>query len=159
MRKIIFFIFIVTMLYSCRSGAGLKFSDQIVEKEKSLEPEIKKTEADVKNFVAAGRFDSMAASSERLERLVDTRLNEIRDLKAPDLKFAEDFKKDAIDYFVFIRSVYTGYVKYAKAETAEKRDEELKKVQEILSKKDAIIKQMRDSQKKFAKENGFIIKD
>ena len=158
MRKIVFFISIVTVLYSCRSGAGLKFSEQIVEKEKSLEPEIKKTEADVKNFVAAGNFDSMAAASERLERLVDTRLNEIRDLKAPDIKFANDFKKDAIDYFTYIRSVYSGYVKYARAETPEKRDEELKKVQLIVNKKDAIIKAMRDSQKKFAKENGFSVK-
>ena len=131
----------------------------IVGKEKSLEPEIKKTEALVKDFIAEGQFDSMAKVSEKLERLVDTRLNEIRDLKTPDLKFADNFKKDAIDYFIYIRSVYTGYVKYARAETPEKKDEELKKVQKILTEKDAIIKKMRDSQGKFAKENGFLIKD
>ena len=159
MRKIAFFISIITVLYSCRSGAGLKFSEQIVGKEKSLEPEIKKTEALVKDFITAGQFDSMAVVSEKLEPLVDTRLNEIRDLKAPDLKFADDFKKDAIDYFIYIRSVYTGYVKYARAETAEKRDEELKEIQLIVNNKEAIIKKMRDSQKKFAKENGFVIKD
>jgi hypothetical protein len=159
MKKVVFFISIITVMYSCRSGAGLKFSDQIVEKEKSLEPEIKKTEAQVKDFIAARQFDSMAAVSEKLERLVDTRLNEIRDLKAPNLKFADDFKKDAIDYFIYIRSVYTGYVRYARAETAEKRDEEFKKIQQIVSNKDAIIKTMRASQEKFAKENGFLIKD
>ena len=44
-----------------------------------------------------------------------------------------------------MKSVYTGYVKYARAETADKRDEELKKIQLIVNKKDLILRTMRDS--------------
>ena len=159
MKKILAIISIATFIYSCKTGEGLKFSDLIVGKEKSFVPEIQKTESQTKDFIAAENFDSMAFVSEKMERLVDEKLKEVKELNAPDLKFADNFKKDAIDYFTYMRSVYTGYVKYARAETADNRDEELKKIQLIVNKKDLILRTMRDSQKRCAKANGFKIID
>ena len=159
MKKIILLIVIAIFLNSCNSGSALKFSDTIVKKEKSLEPEIVKTEDQVKNFIAAGQFDSMAVVSEKMESLVNVRLNEIRELKAPAVKYAEEFKKDAVDYFAYMKSVYTSYVKYARAETDEMRNQELLNLQEVVNKKNDVLQNMRQSQKKFADANGFKIEN
>ena len=159
MNKILILIAITIGLVSCSSKSAFKFSETIVAKEKSLEPELVKTENEVTKFSTAGQFDSMAAVSEKMERLVDDKLNEIKDLKAPNVKYSEEFKKDAIDYFSYMKSVYTSYAKYAKAESDDTREQEMKHLQDIVSKKNDVIKKMRDSQKKFADANNFKIKD
>src|SRR6185436_12552076 len=157
MKKLFLIPFLI-MLCSCKSRTAMSFSETIVNKERSLQPEIIKTESKVKTFSDAGQFDSMAVVSEKMERLVNDRLEEIKKLKTPELEFADEFKNDAIDYFTYMKKVYTYYVKYAKAETDELKDKEMKNMQELVSKKDEVIQKMQSSQKKFADANGFRIK-
>jgi len=159
MRKLFFIILSLFLLYSCKSKTALDFSEAIVDREKSLETDIMKTEARVKDFIIAGQYDSMAIVSGKMEKLVDTKLNEIKGLSTPDLKFAGDFKSDAIEYFTYMKSVYTCYVKFAKAGTDELREKEYSNLQEIVNKKNMVITKMRDSQKKFAEANGFRLKE
>jgi hypothetical protein len=101
----------------------------------------------------------MAVVSEKMESLVNTRLSEIKELRTPDVKLAEDFKKDAVDYFSYMKSVYSCYVKYAKAETDELREKEYSNLKAVVNKKTEILRNMRTSQKKFAEANGFKIKE
>jgi len=58
-----------------------------------------------------------------------------------------------------MKKIYTCYVRYAKAGNEGARDKEFKTLQDVVAKKDDIIKMMRNSQKKFADANGFKIKD
>lgn len=159
MRKCLLFLLPVIFLCSCNSKSALNFSEAIVDKEKSLERDIKNTESKVNVFIAAGRYDSMAVVSERMERIVETKLNEIKSLETPDLKFAGDFKSASIEYFSYIKNVYTSYVKFAKAETDDIKEKEYSNLQDVLRNKNEVIKKMRDAQKKFADANGFKLKD
>ena len=155
MKNLLIIIPVVILFYSCKSKSALNFSETIVKKEKSLEADIVSTENKVKNFLAAGAFDSMAAVSKKMESLVTTKLNEIKFLEAPDVQLAENFKKDAIDYFAYMKNVYNSYVKFANAKTDELRQQELLNLQELVNKKDDVLRNMRNSQKKFAEANGF----
>lgn len=159
MRKPLFFILFLVILYSCKSKDALDFSEAIVNKEQSLSTDIMNTENKVKEFIQAGQYDSMAIVSEKMERLVDVKLNEVKNLKAPDLKYAGDFKRDAIEYFAYMKNIYTAYVNFAKAETDEMKQKEYDNLQAVVNKKDDVIRKMRDSQKKFADANGFKLKN
>ena len=69
----------------------------------------------------------------------------------------DNFRDASIRYFEFMKSMYTGYKTYARAGSDEARNEELTKLQELLSKKDAAIRDMQTAQKKYADANGFKI--
>lgn len=159
MRKLLILFLPLLLLCSCKSKQALNFSEEIVKKENSLENDIKNTEAHVKSFLAANQYDSMAVASEKMANIVDTKLNEIKALKTPDLKYAGDFKANAIEYFNYIKDVYTSYAKFAKAGTDELREKEYSNMQDVVNKKDEVIRKMRDAQKKFAEANGFKLRD
>jgi hypothetical protein len=159
MRKLLIIILSFILLYSCKSKSALDFSEAIVNKEQSLSADIMDTENKVKDFITAGQYDSMAIVSEKMEKLVDAKLTEVRNLKTPDLKYAGDFKSNAIEYFAYMKNVYTTYVKFAKAETDELKEKEYANLQNVVNKKDDVIRKMRDAQKKFAEANGFRLKD
>jgi hypothetical protein len=155
MRKLLLLVPVILLICSCKSKTALNFSEKIVEKEESLKDDIKNTESKVRNFVSAGKFDSMAVVSAKMEGLVNEKLNEIKSMEAPDLKFAGDFKRHAVEYFVYLKAIYTGYVKYANAETDELKQKEYENIQKMLSQKNTILGAMQDSQRKFAEANGF----
>jgi len=158
MKKLLFLVPVIFLVCSCKSKTALDFSEKIVQKEKSLGDDIKNTESRVKDFILAGKFDSMAVVSTKMEGLINEKLNEIKGMQTPDLKFADDFKRHAMEYFAYMKKIYTGYVKYAKAETDELRQKEYENIQDMVSQKDNVLRTMRDSQNKFAKANGFKLK-
>lgn len=159
MRKLLIVILSTILLYSCKSKPALEFSEAIVNKEQSLSADIMNTENKVKTFIAAGQYDSMAIVSKRMEVLVDAKLTEVKGLKTPDMKYAAEFKSDAIEYFTYMKNVYTSYVNFAKAGTDELKQKEYDNLQNVVNKKDDVIRKMRESQKKFAEANGFRLKD
>jgi hypothetical protein len=159
MKKLLSLIPVIMLICSCKSKTALDFSEKIVQKERSLGNDIENTESKVSDFISAGKFDSMAVVSTKMEGLINEKLNEIKGMQTPDLKFADDFKRHAMEYFVYMKKIYSGYAKYAKAETDELRQKEYENIQDMVSQKDNVIKTMRDSQKKFAEANGFKIKD
>ena len=158
MKKLLNLIPVLFVLCSCGSKAALDFSEAIVKKERSLQPEIIKTENKVKLYYESHQYDSMAAVSEKMEKIIGDRLEEIKNLQTPDVKLADQFKNESVNYFAYMKNIYTSYVQYAKAETEEIRDREFKNLQVVVSKKDEVIRKMRDSQKRFAEANGFKIK-
>jgi hypothetical protein len=155
MKKLLLLVPVILLMCSCKSKTALNFSEKIVQKEESLEDYIKNTESKVRDFISAGKFDSMAIVSAKMEGLVNEKLNEIKSMETPDLKFAGDFKRHAAEYFTYLKAIYTGYVKYAKAETDELKQKESENIQKMLSQKNTILGTMQDSQRKFAEANGF----
>jgi len=148
----------IVLLSGCQSKSAFKFSEDIVAKEQSLVKDIEKTEDQVEMFISNQEFDSMAIVSERMEKLVDEKLEEVKAMKAPDVKEAENFKAAAIKYFAFMKSMYTSYKKYGLAESQEERDEELEEMQDILANKNKAISDMQMAQRKYAEANGFKIR-
>lgn len=152
-------LLIITLFISCNSKTALKYSESIVKKEKGLEHSIKKTEDLVKGYIAENKYDSMAIVSAKLEKEIDVQLQAIKNEKAPDLKEGDNFKRAAIDYFGYMKSIYTGYVRFSKAATDDERTAVYKDLQKMVGQKEAVIKAMRDAQAKYAKANGFRLEE
>lgn len=154
-KKILLGLVIVAGLASCKSKDAFNYSESFVKKEKSLLPDITRTEDDVKRFLAAEQYDSIAIAGERMEKIVDAKLKEVKDEPAPSVKEGDNFKEAGIKYFQFIKSMYTGYKDYGNAKTPEDRDAEMSKLRDIVEKKTKAIEDMQAAQRKFADANGF----
>ena len=154
-KKILLGLVIVVGLVSCKSKDAFNYSENFVKKERSLLPDITATEDNVKKFLATGDYDSIAIAGERMEKIVDAKLKEIKDEPLPSAKEAENFREAGIQYFLFIKSMYTGYKDYGNAKTTEDRDVEMDKLREIVDKKTKAIEDMQAAQRKYADANGF----
>ncbi len=154
-RKMLLPLIAVIMLISCNSKSAFNYSQDIVKKEQSLLPDITSTEDKIRDFLSSEKYDSIAAAGERMEKLVDAKLNEIKDQPAPDVKEAQPFKDATLKYFRFIKSMYTGYKDFGNAKTAEDRESEMAKLRQIVNDKTQAIQDMQAAQKKFASANGF----
>ena len=146
---------VMLSMAACNSKTAFNYSQDIVKKEKSLMAEITTTEDNVKNYMENEQYDSIAYAGERMEKIVDVQLKEIKDKAAPDVKEGENFKEAAIKYFTFIKSMYSGYKSLGSAATPEDREEELLKLSELVGKKEAAVNDMQKAQKKYAEANGF----
>ena len=157
MRKQFFAVVIVAaLLTACGSKkAAFQFSQDIVKKERSLITAIENTENAVERYNTAEQFDSIAIVGEKMEKMIDEKMNEIKAMKAPKAKGAEEFKSASIRYFEFMKSLYTGYKNYGKAATPEERDKVIQDVMKIVNDKDKAIKDMQTAQKKYADDNNF----
>lgn len=154
-------LFLIAMavfsICSCQSKAAFKFSEDIVQKEKSLTADITQTEEEVGRFAEEAKFDSVAIVSERMEEKVAAKIEEIKAMKTPVAKEAENFKTATLHYFSFIKSVYTHYKNVGLAKADEARQEAATKLTDIEARRDVAINLMQQAQQKFAKANGFRI--
>jgi hypothetical protein len=154
-KKISFAVILLVCLAGCQSKSAFNYSQNFVKKEQSLLPEINTTETNIGRYGIAQQFDSLAIAAERMEKLVDEKLKEIKDEPAPDAKEADNFKEAGIKYFSYIKSMYTSYKNYGLAKTPEDREEGMRKIQEVIAAKTAAIEDMQKVQKKYADANGF----
>ena len=150
---------VVTGLMSCKSKSAYNYSQDIVAKERSLGPQITITEDKVGKFLGAEQFDSVAAAGERMEKLVQQKIDEINAMKVPNAKEAGTFKEATLKYFQYIKSIYTGYKELGKASTAEQRETLTKDLQDVAGKKEEVISAMQQAQKKYASANGFKVEN
>lgn len=154
-RNLFYIAILCTGFVACGSKkAAYNYSQDIVTKERSLEPEIAATEDKVEKFAGAGQFDSVAAVSQRMETLVQKKIDEINAMKVPDVKEADNFKAAIMRYFKYIKSIYTGYRQVAIATDDEKRQQLAKDLLELAGNKTTELNKMQEMQRKYAKANG-----
>jgi len=159
LKKIFIAFALITGFAGCQSKTALDYSQSLVKKEQSIIPEMTSTEEKVKMYFASEHFDSVAVAGERMEKLVDEKLKEIKDQPTPDVKGATAFKDAFINYFKFIKSLYAGYKNIGQATTAEARDQEIIKISKLVDQKETVLKDIQDAQKKFATENNFRLEE
>jgi len=153
--KIIIAFALAIMVLSCKQKSALSFNQAIIAKEKEITPAIEAAEASVGAYYKAGKFDSVAAIGERMERLVQKTIDEIKVIKAPDRKEAEEFKIAFLEAFAYGKDIYTVYKKIGKATTAEDRQKQLLELDQVMKNKEEAVKDMQAAQKRFAAANGF----
>lgn len=161
MRKlplIIIAFWAIPLLTGCRSKSAFNFSQEIVKKEQSLIPDMQKTEDKVAAYIQANTYDSITIVATFMENAVNTKLEEIRAMPAPDAKLGQEFKNQSIEYFSFLKSIYAAYKQLGQAPTEEARTAVLQSMQELLQKREITLRNMQRTQKAFAKANGFTIK-
>jgi hypothetical protein len=156
LKKLAFAAILIISIASCGSKkAAFNYSENFVKKENSLLPDITATEDKVERFVASEQYDSIAVAGEKMEQLVETKIQEIKKEAAPDVKEAENFKEACIKYFGFIKSMYTSYKEFGLAKDETEREKAKAKVIEIANSKQSAMTAMQTAQKKFADANGF----
>jgi hypothetical protein len=158
LRKFIIIALFAAGLTACKSKGAFNYNQDIVALEKSLEPEIKLTENNVERYVNASQFDSVAIAGEKMEKIVQEKIDKINAMKVPKAKGAEEFKTATLKYFSFIKQMYTGYKKLGQAQTMDERDEIVRDLQELVGEKQSAVSEMQTAQKKYAEENGFKVR-
>ena len=155
MMKLLFAFILLASITSCKSKSAYKYSQDIVSKERSLVPEMTSTEEKATTYVTAGQFDSLAILAEKMEKLVQQKIDEINAMPVPDAKEVDQFKNSSLDYFKFIKSLYTSYKELGNASSDEERQEVLTDLQSILNNKFKVAGEMQAAQKKYADANNF----
>jgi len=157
LKKLTVAALLLISIASCKSKAAFNYSEDFVKKEKSLMGDITSTEDKVKRYVEAEQFDSIAIAGEKMEKLVDDKIQEIKKDPVPDVKDGGDFKEACLKYFGFIKNMYTNYKEFGLAPTADERQVVMNKIVELANGKQAAMDAMQTAQKKFADANGFKI--
>ena len=116
---------------------------------------IVETENDVEKYLTAEEYDKVAAAGEKMEGIIQEKIDSLSKEPAPKVKEGEEFKAAYIKYFRFIKSMYAGYKKLGLAESQEERDAVIADLQAILLEKEKTINDLQSAQRKFAAANGF----
>ena len=140
---------------SCNSKAALNYSEEFVKKEMSLMNDVNSTENKVERYAQAMQYDSIAIAGEKMEQLVEAKIQEIKKAPVPDVKEGENFKEACLKYFGFIKMMYTDYKEFGRAATEEEREVVKNKIIELTNTKQQAMDAIKAAQKKFADANGF----
>lgn len=141
----------------CKSKVAMNYNDMIVARQKNLGKSMDQAAPLLKIYFASFQYDSIASISSRMEIRIDTIIKEIAKKPAPAVKQGENFKKAALHYFDFMKSIYTSYKNYGLQNSPEGRQIQLQIMTMIINNEDKMIAEMQKAQKIFAKDNGFKI--
>ncbi|MFI5185672.1 MAG: hypothetical protein ACHQF0_03055 [Chitinophagales bacterium] len=156
--KTVFTIAVICFfVIGCKSKIAMDYNDMIVKKQKNLGTSMDQAEPNLKNYFASYAYDSIAGVSSRMEAKIDLVIRDIKNTPAPKVRQGENFKKAAISYFVYVKSIYTSYKNYGLQTTPEGRKFQLQVMSTVISQEDNAIAEMQEAQRIFAKDNGFKI--
>jgi hypothetical protein len=148
---------ICLLAIGCKSKIALNYNDMIVDKQKALGKSMDEAAPQLKNYFASFQYDSIASVSSKMEARIDTIITEIAKKPAPRVKQGENFKKAALHYFDYMKSIYTSYKNYGLQNSPEGRQIQLQVMSMIINNEGKMIAEMQKAQKIFAKDNGFKI--
>ncbi len=146
------------MAVGCKSKLAMDYNDMIVNRQKSLGKSMDQAAPLLKSYFASYEYDSIASVSSRMEIKIDTIIREIAKRPVPRVKQGENFKKAALHYFDYMKSIYTSYKNYGLQNSPEGRQIQLQVMSMIINNEDKMIAEMQKAQKIFAKDNGFKIR-
>ena len=152
--RLLLLFFLLTGLIACKSKSAFNYSEKIVKTERSLVPDIEKTENEVAGFFSRESYDSAVTVCARMESIVDSKIKEIEKLEPPRVKEADNFKQATLKYFSYMKSIYTAYREYAMQTNEEDREKERQQLIKIVDEKEEAIADMQRVQSKYAKANG-----
>ena len=135
----------------------MDYNNMIAAKQKSLNESMDSTEPNLKNYFGSHEYDSIASISSRMEIKIDSIVAAIKNKPAPKVVQAENFKKAALQYFDYMKSIYTAYKNYGTQSTPEGRETQKQIMAMVINQEDREIAQMQKAQQIFAKDNGFKI--
>jgi len=157
-KTIVAIAIICSVAAGCKSKLAIDYNDMIVEKQKSLGKSMDAAAPLLKNYFASFQYDSIASVSTRMETKIDTIIGDISKKPVPNVKQADNFKKAALHYFDYMKSIYTSYKNYGLQNSPEGRQIQLQIMSMIIKNEDKMIAEMQKAQKIFARDNGFKIR-
>jgi len=142
----------------CKSKMAKDYSDMIVKKQKSLAQSIDESEPKMKDYFANYEYDSIASVSGRMLAKIESIISDIKSKAAPKVKQGDNFKKAALNYFDYMKILYTAYKNYGSQTSPEGRMVGREVIARVTTEEDLMIAQLQEAQRIFAKDNGFKIK-
>lgn len=149
--------FLLMTIISCTAKSAFEYSETIVRMENELSAEIARADLKVTEYLETQKKDSAIIMSQQMESLADSKLKEIQKLEAPKVKEAGNFKKAAVRYFTYIKTIYTSFKKFTMAATEEQKEIERERLARIIKDKKEAAEAMQEAQRKFALANNFKI--
>ena len=99
-------------VFSCKSKTAFDYSQQIVKMETELSADIAAADKKVSKFLEAEQNDSAVVIAQHMEDLADKKLKEVQKLDAPDVEEGENFKKEAVKYFSYLKAIYSSFTTF-----------------------------------------------
>ena len=155
MRNVILLLLLTAALFSCQSKLAFDYSQRIVQMETELSSAIAIADERAGIFLDNNQTDSAILVSEQMEELADNKLREIQKLEAPDVEEGENFKKAAVQYFLYLKAVYSSFKKFTMASNESDKENERQKLARMVGQKDQVTKDLQDAQQNFAKATNF----
>jgi hypothetical protein len=156
LRKVSAALFMMALI-SCKSKTAFDYSQAIVKMENELSADLAKADVKVAEYMDAKKTDSAIVMTQQMEALAESTLKEIKDLEAPKVKEGDNFKKEAVRYFSYIKSIYTSFHRLTMASTDEQKEIERQRLVKIIKDKKEATDAMQEAQRKFAAANDFRI--
>jgi len=151
------FALVLIVMISCKSKTAFDYSQAIVKMENELSAELAKADLKVAEYIEAKNTDSAIMMTRQMETLAEGTLKEIEELQAPKVQEGENFKKAAVRYFSYIKSIYTSFHRLTMAATDEQKEIERQRLAKIIKDKKDATDAMQEAQRKFAAANDFRI--
>ena len=150
-------ILLLTGFLSCKSKTAFDYSEAIVKMENELSADLVKADLKVSKYLDAKNTDSAVVMTKQMESLADSKLKEIQNLEAPKVKEGDNFKKEAVRYFSYIKSIYISFNRFTMAANDEQKEIERERLAKIIKDKKEATDAMQEAQRKFAAANDFRI--
>ena len=150
---------LLVLLVSCKSKTAFDYSQQIVKMETDLAADIAIADKKVSKYIETNQNDSAAIITQQMEELAENKLKEVQKLDAPKVEEGENFKKEAVRYFSYLKSIYTSFNKFTMATTDDAKEAERRKLARIVDDKEEATKALQVAQQKFAAANSFRIEN
>ena len=160
MKNFFFIAALFTGLVACKSksGAALKYNQDIVAKDKSIQPEEQMIEDKMNGFYNDGKYDSIAAAGKHMEEVLQKAIDEVDAMPTPAAKGINDFKAAALKYFRFFKNIYTITKEYGLAGNYADRADLMSDRQNQVARIDNAVKELQQAQQIFSGANGFSMK-
>ena len=124
MRNVMVPLLFAFFLVGCQSKSAFDYSQRIVQMETEFSSAISVADEKVGDFLDKNQQDSAISISRHMEELADSKLKEIQQLEAPNVEEGENFKKAAVQYFVYLKAVYSSFNKFTMATSEEEKEDE-----------------------------------
>lgn len=157
MRNLTLLLLLSAAFIGCQSKSAFDYSQRIVQMETELSSAIAIADEKVGAFMDNNQTDSAILVSQHMEELADNKLKEIQKMQAPDVEEGENFKKAAVQYFIYLKAVYSSFNKFTMASNDEEKENERQKLARMVGQKEQVTKELQAAQQKFAKANNFRI--
>ena len=155
--KALFAIASISLL-GCKPNVAVKYNDMIVEYQNKLKAGMSEAEPKLKNYFATFEYDSIVSVSSKIETKIDSIIQKLQKEPSPKAEQGDDFKKAALNYFDYFKTIYSTYKNYGLQTTPEDRLNAGQDMALILSHENKMIADMLRAQIIFAKNNKFKIR-
>lgn len=158
-RRIISLIAIVCFFATgCKSKKAMDYNDMIVREQKKLAESMDEEGPELRGYFANYAYDSIASVSNRMEARINAIIAEVNKAPVPNVSQGLNFKKAALQYFNYMKDVYTAYKNYGMQTSPDGREIQMQVIEKMTNGEDQVIADMQKAQQIFAKNNGFKIK-